>query len=200
METIYNNRQEHHVNDDKKDDKPEEADGIDIEGIDLETKMHYVMQTLRYKIHTLINAWDNRESNDNNIGSDETQRQWVRIISNHIYRFNKMLETALKSYNIEFDAEEYRELEMKYHRELFTGVVATNPLWLSVLMLATNSTNDSNDSLKDSTNDSSTNDSNNNDGPNNSNDSNDGNNGNKTTSVWDDWIDCEYSVGKLKLD
>lgn len=128
------------------DTKPSNVD-VDVDDIDLETKMHYVMQTLRYKIHTLLNAWDipkarastNTDEGKDSISMDEDkekQKQWVKIISNHMYRFDKVLETALKSYNIEFDANEYEKLEMNYHRELFGSVVATNPMWLSVLMLA----------------------------------------------------------------
>lgn len=96
----------------------------------IENEMHKSMQTIRYKLHTLAKYWETNV--------DTKQDQWLYIIDNHLYQINQVLDNALRSYDLDFSEEEYQNLERDYHKQLFSTVVSTNPIWLSMLMLLSN--------------------------------------------------------------
>lgn len=111
----------------------------DINNLDaLETQMHQFIQTIRYKLHTLVKHWSKNTSSE----SDKTdnREQWIRILDTHFDLLNRTLDTALNANGIPFDEAEYQRLEREYHKELFSTVTATNPMWLSLLLLLSGTT------------------------------------------------------------
>ena len=131
---------------------------IELEDIinEMETNLHNTIQTIRYKIHKLVTKWGSNNSGENNNVISQTTSsgnmddlQWMQIIENHIYRLNSMLDNALNANGLKFDKEEFDRLEKEYNKELFSAVTATNPMWLTIMMLlANNSTSTDNLSAK----------------------------------------------------
>lgn len=96
----------------------------------LETEIHNIMQTMRYKMHTLLRHWKSAESTNT-----AAPLQWMRIFDSHLYRLNQTLDNALTTHDLEFSQAEYQEFEREYHQAITGPIIATNPLWLSILAL-----------------------------------------------------------------
>lgn len=113
---------------------------------DLETQIHNIMQTIRYKMHALMDHWNTANStNASKTARNSPQNnmhEWLRIIDNHMFRINQLLDTALRANGLEFKPSDFESLETEYHKKLFGMVASTNPIWLSMLMLLSNQQND----------------------------------------------------------
>lgn len=111
----------------------------------IETQMHNAMQIMRYKMHTLMKHWESTMPISTEIEQNK-QHQWMQILDNHIYRLNKMLDTALSANGLEFNNDDFQRLENEYNKKLFGVVTSTNPMWLSMLLLLSNYSNNASDS------------------------------------------------------
>lgn len=111
------------------------------------------MQTIRYKMHKLVTKWrSSNSSEDTNVISQRVslgnmELQWMQILGNHIYRLNSVLDNALNANGLKFDKEEFDRLEKEYNKALFSAVTATNPMWLTIMMLLANNSTSTDNSL-----------------------------------------------------